>query len=111
MNYTLLNGSTIERPISPMSDDDDDEVEDEAEDESSAKLFKILNSDNTKLPDVYIIDTKYDPQLKENKKSDVPKNDRDAIFLFTEKERAKVERGKVAHSLKEFKTLVIFQLV
>jgi hypothetical protein len=110
MNYTLLNGATTERPPSPMSDEEEDE-EDEEDDRLAAKLSKILNSDDTKLPDVYIIDTKYNPQLKENKKFSAPTKDRNGIFLFTEKERAKVEQGKTAHSIKEFKTLVIFTIV
>lgn len=107
INYTLLNGGTTERPISPMSD----EEEDQEEDDVSAKLSSILNSDATKLPDVYIIDTQYNPELKGNKRFNGPKKDRNAIFLFTEKERAKVERGRVANTLEEFKTLVIFKVL
>ena len=56
-----------------MSDVDEDDSTDDLLSGNLVELSKILNSDSTKLPDVYIINTKYDPQLDENKKFKAPK--------------------------------------
>ncbi|KDR70585.1 hypothetical protein GALMADRAFT_144489 [Galerina marginata CBS 339.88] len=116
LNRTLLSGPSgfsseaspgHSRPPSPCTDFYDSDSSIEIPLKLKSQYWEKINAGPPlPLPELHIIKTNFDPQLKENMKFIGPKGDRQAIVEFTDKERRKVKNAPRAQSLEEFEALV-----
>jgi len=107
LGYDLLTGSSgtadKERPPSPCSENDDDLHHGVRFDSYAWREFNKSSADVNNNDDIIIVDTLYDPELKENSTYAYhdDRKSRFKIFEFTERQRKLAEGAKQPKDLDE----------